>query len=133
MPAVNRGEVNLKTTMYRLSCDIPDSYRALVTEVLEVLQANRCLKSYSFEGADMQLEWEEDGFERAFAEFKANPYAPFSGKRPSGSAGSYFAFLTVLRHDDKTAVVDQYLGSVVEHTYCVAREASPRALQRSLA
>jgi len=119
--------------MYRLSCDIPDSYRALVTEVLEVLQANRCLKSYSFEGADMQLEWEEDGFERAFAEFKANPYAPFSGKRPSGSAGSYFAFLTVIRHDDKAAMVDEYLGAVVERAYCAGRTMPLHKLERSLA
>lgn len=119
--------------MYRLSCDIPDSYRALVTEVLEVLQANRCLKSYSFEGADMQLDWEEGGFERAFEEFKANPYAPFSGKRPSGSAGSYFAFLTVLRHDDKAAVIDEYLGAVVERAYGAGRAVSSRELERSLA
>lgn len=133
MPAVTPGEVDLKTTMYRLSCDTPDTYRALVTEVLEVLQADRCLKSYSFEGADMQLEWEEGGFERAFAEFKANPYAPFSGKRPSGSAGSYFAFLTVLRRDDKAAIVDEYLGAVVERAYCVDRAVPARALQRSLA
>lgn len=110
--------------MYRLSCDTPETYRALVTEVLEVLEANRCLRSYSFEGADMQLEWEDGGFERAFAEFKANPYSPFNCKNIPGPGGSYFAFLTVLRRDDKAAIVDEYLGAVVEHAYCVSRRAT---------
>jgi hypothetical protein len=119
--------------MYRLSCDTPETYRALVSDVLEVLQANRCLKSHSFEGADMQLEWEEGGFERAFTEFKAHPYSPFNGKNAPGQAGSYFAFLTVLRHDDKAAVVDEYLGAVVEHAYCRDRPAPGARLQGTLA
>jgi hypothetical protein len=109
--------------MYRLSCDTPETYRALVTDVLEVLESNRCLRSYSFTGADMQLEWEDGGFERAFAEFKANPYSPFNGRNTPGPAESYFAFLTVLRRDDKAAIVDEYLGAVVEHAYCVSRRA----------
>jgi hypothetical protein len=83
------------------------TYRPIVLAVMEALKAHDCISSYLIEGQEAHPEWKEQGFERAFEEFKTNPH-PFGLKKKNERALLYI----VLKAKDKKTVEDIVIGGI---------------------
>ena len=95
------------------STEMPQKYRLLYSAVLEVLKTQGCVTNYVIERHDVRIEWAEDGFDRAFEEFKVRPRSPFGLKSKDKSA----TFMLVLAKHEKKKVLDDYLVSEIKARY----------------